>query len=75
MAEDSLILIDDIVLPDVGVPPFATALDITMMCYLGARERTMEHWTNLMEKAGLKINEIYTYRESQGDSVLEVVPK
>ncbi|KAH8689511.1 O-methyl transferase B [Talaromyces proteolyticus] len=74
LGPDSVILIDDMVLPDSKVHWQATQIDITMMSALASRERTVEAWSELMQKAGLKINRIYTYTESLQDSILEVVP-
>jgi demethylsterigmatocystin 6-O-methyltransferase len=61
MSKDSVILIDNMVLPDVGLPHQAANLDVTMMAVLASRERTQKQWTDLLEPAGLKINKIYTY--------------
>jgi demethylsterigmatocystin 6-O-methyltransferase len=73
MGPDSMILIDDLVLPDVGVGLFEVSVDITMMAGLAARERTLEQWTALLvDKAGLRINRIYRYTDL-GDSVIEAV--
>lgn len=46
-----------------------------MMSALGARERTDEQWRELLDSAGLKIKEIYTYTKPLCDSVIVVVPK
>ncbi|KAJ6014396.1 hypothetical protein N7540_008987 [Penicillium herquei] len=70
---DSVILIDDMVLPGSGVHFHATQIDITMMSVLASHERTITQWYALMEKAGLKIKQIYTYN-TRYDSVLECVP-
>ncbi|PWY86728.1 S-adenosyl-L-methionine-dependent methyltransferase [Aspergillus heteromorphus CBS 117.55] len=74
MATDSLLLIDDMVLPNVGVHWQAAQLDMQMMTTLAARERTQEQWYALLEGAGLKINRIYTYTASLKDSIIEAVP-
>lgn len=73
LGPDSVILIDDMVLPGSGVHFHATQIDITMMSVLASHERTITQWYALMEKAGLKIKQIYTYN-SRYDSVLECVP-
>ncbi|KAK9444222.1 O-methyltransferase B [Metarhizium brunneum] len=74
MAPDSVILIDDMVLPDCGVPWQATQIDLVMMSTLASQERTHEQWFSLLSKAGLKINKIYTYTASLQDSIIEAVP-
>ncbi|KAJ5107921.1 S-adenosyl-L-methionine-dependent methyltransferase [Penicillium angulare] len=73
MAPDSYILIDDMVLPNVGVHWQQAQLDMLMMTALGARERTQEQWNQLVESAGLKISQVHTYTESLKDSIIEVV--
>lgn len=74
IGHDSVIIIDDMVLPDTGVHWNATQVDMTMMVALASRERTAEAWSELMEKARLKIQRIYTCTESLRDSILECVP-
>ncbi|KAJ5875722.1 O-methyl transferase B [Penicillium subrubescens] len=73
LGPDSVILIDDMVLPGSGVHFHATQIDITMMSVLASHERTITQWYALTEKAGLKIKQIYTYN-TRYDSVLECVP-
>lgn len=73
LAKDSAILIDDMVIPDVGAHWHATQLDIALMAGLASVERTREAWYELVEKAGLKINQIYTYTASLRDSIIECV--
>ena len=73
MAPDSYILIDDMVLPNVGVHWQQAQLDMLMMAALGARERTQEQWNQLLQSAGLKINKVHTYTESLQDSIIEAV--
>lgn len=75
MGKDSLILIDEMVLPDSNVPWQATQLDLTMMIALASVERTKEQWYQLLDSAGLKIVKINTYTISLQDSIIVVVPK
>ncbi|ODQ74016.1 hypothetical protein LIPSTDRAFT_336413 [Lipomyces starkeyi NRRL Y-11557] len=74
MAPDSVILIDDMVLPDSGVHWQATQIDLIMMTALASQERTREQWYDLLGMAGLKINKVYTYTASLQDSIIEAVP-
>ena len=71
MGKDSVLLIDDMVLPDSGVHWQAAQLDMTMMVGMAAVERTREQWYTLLESAGLKIERIWTYTTSLQDSVIE----
>jgi demethylsterigmatocystin 6-O-methyltransferase len=73
LAPGSVILIDDMVIPDTGAHFHATQQDIGLLAGLAAIERTRAHWYSLVEEAGLKINKIYTYTVSQQDSIIEVV--
>jgi demethylsterigmatocystin 6-O-methyltransferase len=74
LAPDSVILIDDMVLPDSGAHWQATQLDLTMMTALASMERTQVQWYALTENSGLKINKIYTYTATLQDSIIECVP-
>ncbi|KAF2497264.1 O-methyltransferase [Lophium mytilinum] len=69
MSSSSILLIDEIVLPDSGVPWQAVQLDMVMMCCLGAMERTREQWRVLLEGRGLRILGVWTYG-SVGESVV-----
>lgn len=72
LAPDSVILIDEMVIPNTGAHIHATQQDIALMSTLAALERTQDHWYSLVEKAGLKINKIYTYTVSLRESIIEV---
>ncbi|PVH96624.1 S-adenosyl-L-methionine-dependent methyltransferase [Periconia macrospinosa] len=69
--QDSILLIDDIVLPDSGIVPWrATIADFNMMSSLAAKERSESEWRTLIESAGLKVVEIYKYSAETGDSIV-----
>lgn len=72
MAKNSRILIDEVVLPDQGVHWQAALMDLTMMAALGAKERTREEWNSLIDSAGLKILEVYTYTPTLQNSVIVI---
>ena len=71
----SIILVDEMMLPDSNAPWQATQLDITMMSALAAIERTRKEWFELLESAGLKVVEMYTYTKSLQDTVIALVPE
>ena len=75
MGEHSVILIDDMVLPNTDAHWRTTQIDLTMMSCMTAMERTEKQWAALMEAAGLKIVKVYHYTDELHDSVLVVVPK
>ncbi|KAL8832108.1 MAG: hypothetical protein Q9191_000465 [Dirinaria sp. TL-2023a] len=74
MTGSSVILIDDMVLPDYNASWRATQIDLTMMVGLGSMERTEEQWQALLSSAGMKITKIYTYNASIHDCVIVAVP-
>jgi hypothetical protein len=65
MAEDSVILINDVVLPERGIGLFEAQMDWHMM-QLGALERTEKQWTALVESVGLEVRKIWWEKESLG---------
>ncbi|KAI1110051.1 S-adenosyl-L-methionine-dependent methyltransferase [Nemania sp. NC0429] len=71
---ESQILIDEMVLPNSGVPWEATTIDLTIMASLGARERTSAEWNALLGAAGLKALRIDTYMARRQDSIIQAVP-
>ena len=73
MDKDSMILIDEMVLPDTGAHWEATQLDIWMMASLNAMERTKKQWCTLLESVGLKMKKIYTYTDLLKDSIIVAV--
>ena len=73
MDRDSIVLIDEMVLPDVGAHWEATQLDIWMMASLNAMERTEKQWRVLLESVGLKVKLLYTYTDLLKDSVIVAV--
>ncbi|PVH84224.1 o-methyltransferas-like protein [Cadophora sp. DSE1049] len=70
MRKDSRILIDEIVLPKVGVSTEAMEMDLMMMACFGALERTQGQWENLVERAGMRIVERYVYNAMLYNTVL-----
>ena len=73
LAEDSLILIDDIVLPDFNAPRRSVKMDIQMMAVHGAIERTLKQWRALFDSAGLTVVEIRQFNDiNEGTSIISV---
>ncbi|MCJ1355674.1 MAG: hypothetical protein MMC33_005666 [Icmadophila ericetorum] len=72
MTDESVILIDEMILPEKGTHWRAAQLDITMMSCLAALERSKNQWHTLIEAAGLKIAKVYTYTEELQDSIIVV---
>lgn len=74
LAPHSRILIDEVVVPDAGVPWQAAFMDLLMMDSLGGIERTRAEWDELMEQAGLRAVHTYPYGD-KGQAILVAVPK
>ncbi|KAL8942614.1 MAG: hypothetical protein Q9211_001312 [Gyalolechia sp. 1 TL-2023] len=68
----SKILINEIIVADMGASDFITACDLVMMGLSGGMERTESHWRTLLASAGLRIEKIWTLDE-QTESVIQAV--
>lgn len=75
MAEDSVILIDEIVLSERGSIWRATQFDIAMLTLLGASDRTANEWHTVLGEAGFKIKKIRQYTEECQHGLIVAVPK
>jgi len=73
MAKDSMILIDEMVLPESHVHWQATQIDLTMMCALASMERTEAQWKTLLASVGLKIEDIMVHTPACYESVILAV--
>ncbi|KAI9661830.1 MAG: hypothetical protein M1821_009069 [Bathelium mastoideum] len=74
MGSESVILVDEMVIPNKGAHPRALELDITMLTSLASMERTEKQWHALLAAAGLRIRESGTYNDATGESVMVLVP-
>lgn len=76
MGPRSRILIDEMVLPDVGVDWTATYTDLTMMASHAAKERTQAQWESLLDSVELKIEAQRPYGGGWGEyEAVMTVPK
>ncbi len=75
MTSNSVILIDEMIIPDTNFHWRAMQLDLLMMACLAAQERTKKQWEHVLEAAGLKIQEVYTYTDELQDSIIVAVPR
>ena len=73
MAQNSVILIDEMVLLDSGVHAQAAQMDMIMMTNFAALERTEKQWCAMLERAGLKIKRFWIYDASLRHGVIEAV--
>lgn len=75
-SKDSVLLIDDIVLPEAGMVPWRAAMaDMNMMSTLAAKERSETEWRVLLDSAELEIVKIWKYAAETGDSIIAAKPK
>ena len=74
MDKDSVLLIDDMIVPDVGAHWHAAQQDLTMMSSLASMERSEKQWRALLDKAGLRILQISPYTEETRDSIIVTEP-
>ncbi|KAL9637563.1 MAG: hypothetical protein Q9204_001823, partial [Flavoplaca sp. TL-2023a] len=72
MDTESVLLLDDKVVPDIGASMTASALDLSMMCLFASMERTEKQWRALVESVGMRVDGLWTYTEDVRDSVLLV---
>lgn len=72
MAADSVIMIDDMVLPSEGQNHMQCYLDLIMLTALAGMERSRKQWQALIDKAGLTIQRIHAYTPDLQDSVIVV---
>ena len=75
MTEDSVLLIDEMVLPENGTSWRAAQMDVLMMSTLAAVERTEAEWRSLFDRAGFKIVKTLAYNPHHHDAVLVAIPK
>ncbi|KAL7940842.1 S-adenosyl-L-methionine-dependent methyltransferase [Trichoderma barbatum] len=75
MSSESVLVIDEIIIPNKGSHSRATEIDMTMMVSFASTERTEKQWASLLDKAGLKVLSKDIYNEATGQSAIVAVPK
>lgn len=70
MADDSFVVIDEIVVPpkDASLP--LVLYDLSMMVALGSRERSEKQWRHLLDLAGLKLHKVVVYDPEMRSSLI-----
>ena len=66
----SKVLINELVVPNVGASWSARSMDWLMLALGAVRERTEKDWRELLEGAGMKITKIWTYEQGT-ESLIE----
>ncbi|GAP91478.1 putative O-methyl transferase B [Rosellinia necatrix] len=72
MGLESVLLIDEMVLPEVGASYVAASLDMTMLSAFAGMERTEKQWRETFEQVGLELVHTYTYYSQSYESVMDV---
>ncbi|ORY71356.1 uncharacterized protein BCR38DRAFT_8691 [Pseudomassariella vexata] len=75
MSADSLVLIDEVIMPDMGAHVWPAGLDLQMYTLFGASERTAKQWDALLQRAGLQPVSVKKYAPVMGSSVIFAAPK
>ncbi len=75
MGPESLIVIEELVLPETNQPWQVAMMDIMLMGSLGGIERTKGEWESLLTRAGLRIVDCLIYDEVKYNGVITAVPK
>ncbi|KAI5917160.1 S-adenosyl-L-methionine-dependent methyltransferase [Camillea tinctor] len=73
MSQGSILIIDEMVIPNLGANLRSTVQDITMMTSLASAERTERQWDSLLGRAGLKLMQKTAYNPETGESILVAV--
>ncbi|RYP63793.1 hypothetical protein DL769_006859 [Monosporascus sp. CRB-8-3] len=72
MGPDSVLLIDEMVLPESGVNSYAAAMDLTMMAAFASMERTEAQWRKILRDVGLELKKTYNYNPVSYESVMDI---
>ncbi|ORY56608.1 S-adenosyl-L-methionine-dependent methyltransferase [Pseudomassariella vexata] len=72
MTAHSVILINDMILPEAGVPAFPASLDMVMLGACGSRERTMKEWNEIFGDVGLVVKERIMYNRELCHGILGI---
>lgn len=75
LSSESRILIDEVVLPDTNVPWQCAFMNLTMSSSLGGCERSRDEWDSLLNRAGLRIEEVHAYDDVRRHSVIVAVSR
>jgi len=70
MDDSSVLLIDDIVLPNEKAHRFQTQLDLTMLAVLNAQARTYANWQMILAESGLLVSGMIMYEEKAREAII-----
>lgn len=72
MQPESILLVDEMVLPEENVNYMTASIDMTMLAAFASMERTEAQWREAFEDVGLKLVKTYSYSPSTYESVMDV---
>ncbi|KAI5864895.1 S-adenosyl-L-methionine-dependent methyltransferase [Durotheca rogersii] len=75
MTPDSLLVIDEMIIPNQHASQRSTLQDMTMMVSLASAERTERQWDALLDRAGLVVVQKTAYNTTTGESIIVTEPK
>jgi hypothetical protein len=68
----SKLIINDLVLPDMGASEMQTRFDLAMMTINSGMERSASEFNQLLEKAGFKVTGVWAWPDKDGIVEAEV---
>ncbi|KEY72251.1 hypothetical protein S7711_00250 [Stachybotrys chartarum IBT 7711] len=72
MTEESVLLVDEILVPEFGVNLEASAHDMTMLAACAGAERSEVQWIETFGRLGLRLVKTYLYNAPSYESVMDV---
>jgi demethylsterigmatocystin 6-O-methyltransferase len=70
MTASSTLLIDEVVLPETKAHWMVMQRDLTMMALFNAAERSQGQWSSLLQRVGLRIEEICCYDDTMAACII-----
>ena len=74
MANDSVLILDEVVMPQVGATWKQASMDLAIMTMLSAMERTEEYFAQLLAEVGLRLRNVRTYESDYCESRIFAEP-
>ena len=75
MSADSILLIDEMVIPDREASLFSAQMDVTMLAFFNSPERTLPQWKTMLREFDLDVRNVYRYDPELEYSILEARPQ
>ena len=75
MSADSLVAIDEVVMPDENPHFWPAGLDLQMYSLFGTMERTASQWDAILDKAGLRAVDTKRYAPVMRNTVIYAARK